>query len=224
MARPIYEYTLDERGSIEVVKNQKGYNVIFTPPKEALPRGHDPEVDYKRLIALMNLEQTAFTFFPFKGRGLYAMEPKYLHLTAITVEIQNYVANELDVEDIEDLFAKLPDVFIENYNYGLGFLKKYNQIASFIEMLGAKHLYIMKRHPTTYDRELEVMTINEKDLRTLQKNIDKISARASRISLSTKHDVVAEILLELISRSTGHQVSLQKTNVNERISRQVLRL
>lgn len=77
----------------------------------------------------------------------------------------------------------------------------------------------MKRQPTSYNRESEVMTINEKDLRTLQKNIDKISARASKISLSTKHDVVTEILLEFIGRSRGYPVNLEKTNVNDRISK-----
>lgn len=221
MARPIYEYTAAESGSIEVIKNQQGYNVIFTPAEEGLPRGHDNEEEYKQLIARMNLEKTAFTFFPFKGRGLYAMQPRYLHLAAITVEIQYYNANDLDVEDIEDIFANLPEVFIENYNYGLGFLKKYNQIASFIETSGAKHLYIMKRQPTSYDRESEVMIINDKDLRTLQKNIDKISARASKISSSTKHDVVAELLLEFIG-SKGYPVNSEKTNVNERISKLAL--
>lgn len=195
--------------------------MIFTPAEEGLPRGHDNEEEYKQLIARMNLEKTAFTFFPFKGRGLYAMQPKYLHLAAITVEIQYYNANDLDVEDIEDIFANLPEVFIENYNYGLGFLKKYNQIASFIETSGAKHLYIMKRQPTSYDRESEVMIINDKDLRTLQKNIDKISARASKISSSTKHDVVAELLLEFIG-SKGYPVNSEKTNVNERISKLAL--
>lgn len=223
MARPIYEYTVSERGSIEVIKKEQCYNVIFTPPEEAFPRGHNREKEFKLLIAQINLEKTAFTFFPFKGRGLYAMQPKYLHLTAITVEIQFYNEVGFDIEDIDDIFATLPDVFIENYNYGLGFLKKYNQIASFIETAGAKHLYIMKRQPTSFDKESEIMIINEKDLRTLQKNIDKISARASKISSSTKHDVVAEILLEFLGHSTGHSVNLQKINVNERISKLALR-
>lgn len=223
MARPTYEYTVSESGSIEVIKKEHCYNVIFTPSEEALTRGQDSEEEFKKLIAQMNLEKTAFTFFPFKGRGLYAMQPKYLHLAAITVEIQHYNEIELDVEGIEDIFANLPDVFIENYNYGLGFLKKYNQIASFIETAGAKHLYIMKRQPTSYNRESEIMTINEKDLRSLKKNIDKISARASKISSSTKHDVVSEILLEFLGQSTGHSANLQKTNVNERISKLALR-
>lgn len=42
---------------------------------------------------------------------------------------------------------------------------------------------------------------------------------ASKISSSTKHDVVAEILLEFIGRSTGYPVNLEKTNVNGRISK-----
>lgn len=223
MARPIHEYTVGESGNIEVIKDQQGYNVIFTPPEEALPRGHNSREEYKRLIAQMSLEKTAFTFFPFKGRGLYTMQPKYYSLIAITVEIQNYNSNELDVADVEDIFVNLPDVFIENYNYGLGFLKKYNQIASFIETLGAKHLYIMKHEPTSYNKELETMIINEKDLRTLQRTIDKISARASKISSSTKHDVIAEILLEFIGQSLGHTVNLEKTNVNKRITKTALR-
>ena len=223
MARPIYEYTMGESGSIEVIKNQDGYDVIFTPPEEALPRGHDSEDGYKRRIAQMNLEKTAFTFFPFKGRGLYAMQPKYFGLTAITVEIQHYGANEVDIVDVEDIFANLPDVFIENYNYGLGFLKKYRHIASFIETVGAKHLYVMKHEPTSYDKESESMTINEKDLQTLQRTIDRITARASKVAFSTKHDVVAEILLEFIGQSSGNTVSMEKTNINKRITKNELR-
>ena len=177
MVRPTYEYT-GETGSIEVKKTQQGYNVIFIPPEDAIPRGYD-EKELKLLIARMNLDKNTFTFFPFKGRGLYAMQPKYFTLEAITVEIESYNPNGFDVADAEDVFGNLPSVFIENYNYGLGFLKKYSQIASFIEILGAKQLYIGKHEPTSFDKESEVMTTNFNDLRMVQNAIDKIATRAS---------------------------------------------
>ncbi|HMK24877.1 MAG TPA: Shedu immune nuclease family protein [Chitinophagaceae bacterium] len=222
MARPNYEYTLDESGSIEIEKGDKSYNVLFTPSPDGLPRGHDNTKEFKKLIAQVNLEKTSFTFFPFKGRGLYSMHPKYFGLVAITVEIQNFNPNDLEVTDVEDILANLPDVFIENYNYGLGFLKKYSQIASFLGTLGVKHLYIVKLEPASYKKEAETMVINERDLRTLQKAIDKIVARASKVVLSTKRAIVAETLLELISQSSGHTVNLEKTNINENISKNVL--
>lgn len=221
MARPTYEYA-GENGSIEVKKTLHGYNVIFTPPEEAVPRGYDDDNEFKLLIAQMNLDKNAFTFFPFKGRGLYAMQPKYFTLQAITVEIESYNPNGFDVADAEEVFASLPVVFIENYNYGLGFLKKYSQIATFIETLGAKQLYISKHKPTYFDKESEVMTTNFNDLRMLQNAIDKIAARASKIALTTKHDVTAGILLDLLGKSSGYSVNVEKRDIKERISKNAL--
>lgn len=222
MAGPTYEYA-SETGTIEIKKTQKGYNVMFIPPDEAIPRGYDREKEFKLLIARMSLEKTVFTFFPFKGRGLYSMQSKYSVLEAIIVEVQSYNPNGFDVADAEDIFANLPDVFIENYNYGLGFLKKYNQIASFIETLGAKKLYVSRHNPTSYDKELKVITLNEKDLRTLRKTIDRIAARATKVAFLTKQDVIAELLLELIGQSSGHSVDLEKTDLKERITKTALR-
>lgn len=222
MPRPNYEYSFEDEGKLEIKKNKQGYSVIFTPPEDAIPRGHDPEKEFKIPIAFLNKEKTFFTFFPFKGRGLYSMQPKYLHLGAITIPVNVFSEGEPEISDIQGIFENVPDVFIENYNFGLGFLKKYHAIASVIETLQAEHLYILNDEPTSFDKDSKKLIIHINDLRTLQRTVDRIVARAVKVASSTKKDAVTETLLEYIGKSAGYSSVLGKTDISERISKNTL--
>lgn len=222
MARPIPENTLREKGTLEVLKNkQSGYNVVFTPPVEAMPRGCDNPENCKAEIARLHSDGKVFTFYPFKVWGLHTMESRYSTLETITVEIDYPLLAEPDISDIEEMIAGLPTVFIKDYNYGLGFLKEYRHIALFLETIKIKHLSIFKNVVTTFDRDQHALTFSERDFNSLRKSIDAITIRARKIASNTKLDIATEMILGFINKEETYQGSI-KTKISNSITKSII--
>jgi len=222
MARPTYEFDLEEEGRLEIKKSKDGFTILFIPTEEGIPRGHDRTKEFKLLIAHLNQDKNVFTFFPFKGRGLYSMQPKYHELVSVSLPVHLFQDSEPNAADIQGIFERLPKVFIENYNFGLGFLKKYHAIASVLESLQVKHLYLVTNEPSSFDHKSKKLKIHVSDFDTLQKVIDRIAARVVKLASSTKHQAVTETLLELIKKGSGNNTSISNSNINDIITKDAI--
>jgi|APTNR8051073442_1049403.scaffolds.fasta_scaffold02640_3 hypothetical protein len=177
MAFPTPENTLRERGKIEINNRSTGlFEVIFIPPVEALPPGYSDPKKCKLLIALVNTEGKSITIFPFKVWGLHTMEPRYNKLSTITFEITSYYFHFDDNSDFEEILSNLPNAFIKDYNYGLGFLKEYRNIPSFLETLEVKHLFICSNAPTSLNQDNGIFTISKENFQKIIKRINTITS------------------------------------------------
>ncbi|HTN05700.1 Shedu immune nuclease family protein [Agriterribacter sp.] len=204
MARPYFANSLQPNGEIEFKEIKPGlYRAFFTPPAEALLHMSEDPAEYKAPVFEIDSIQKLLTVRPFHVRGMHLMASKYNKLSTITIDFKEYYETYTPTADnIEDFLGLvLPTVFVEDYNYGLGFKQNYKPIVSMLENFEIETLHLTKNGLTTIDLKAKRATIILADLTKMIKNIDSITQKAQRVSFKLKRDSTHEIFFELLNNS-----------------------
>lgn len=209
MARPYPSDTLQPKGKLELENGKPGfYRAFFTPPVEALPKQASPG-NYRRPILDINTIDKRLTIYPFVVWSLQPMTARYYSLKSINLDLRwSMEAYFAESEDIETLLSEeLPDAFIEDYNYGLGFRKSYRPIATMLEQLEIKTLDVTWKGSTEIDLDAKKVCIKRSDLERMCKCIDSITQRAQRVSASLKAETISGLFLQLLSGKNPEEIN-----------------
>ena len=206
MARPFPSTIQQPDGHLEFEKVNSGFTrVFFTPSTNMLPTGAFQE-DFKRVIFESDLNENLLTIYPYQVWGILPMRDKYLKLGSISFDI-NFLS-KFDInssEAVNELLENvLPDSFVQDYNYGLGFKKNYKAIVSVLEEFKIEKLFITLKGPTAIDLVKKEAIVKRSDLEILIKKIDRITQRTQKVSLSLKKETTSQSLIDLLTNAKSN--------------------
>lgn len=184
-------------GILEVQKfSEYLYRGYFSPPLQALPSQEKNVERYRRCVIEVDLSAKSINVVPFIVWSLTPMCNRYSKLTEISFDLPWYgegsQEKDLDLNDI--LSSAIPEIFIQNINYGFGFKKRYTQIATILEQLEVKKLFISAKEKTSIDVSKHIATINEHDLDRFGQIADNIVRRSQVLTSRLKRDAIKDAL------------------------------
>jgi len=153
-----------------------GVDVYFTdvPPENRQPDSHT--------ALLLNVTPDQLMIWPLNVRdGENYLYPKYGNLERIVITRKESYPYQLPstTEDVEMLLEELPEGFVKNFRFGLGFLWEYRYISETIAALGdIKMLFLHKGHNVKIDPPFLILGIQR--FHRLRRELNSITARHQR--------------------------------------------
>ncbi|WP_140936866.1 Shedu anti-phage system protein SduA domain-containing protein [Sphingobacterium lumbrici] len=214
-------YSFEERDlpgevSKEISKSDDSESIFFTPPKEAVLS--DRRGDWKRAIITIDRGNKLLKLYPYQVWGVEPMKNRYLKLKTINFELKENELSDYDSIDLYDFLDEvLPNSFLKNYNFGLGFKKNYRSIVKSLEDFEINELTIVYSEKTAFDISKHTAIINRVDLNEICNGIDSLTKRVQRLSYNLKRESVGSWIVQ--SMNGEHESTYQ--NMSKEITKQI---
>lgn len=190
--------------------------IFFTPPKEAIQ--NDLEGDWKRSVITIDKRNNILKLYPYQVWGIEPMKNRYLKLRVINFELKETQLADYESGDLNDFLDEvLPNSFLKNYNFGLGFKKNYRSIVKSLEDFEINELTIVYSEKTAFDISKHKVIINRIDLSEICNGIDSLTKRVQRLSYNLKCESVGSWIVQAINGE--HKSTYQ--NMSKEITKQI---
>ncbi len=204
-------------GKVEFSQRLDGIlDIFFTPHKTAVNEEIHRPSDFKKLILEISIEDHTLVLHPTKVWGNDPMAPRYSALSSITLSYPWLYELPTPTSELRSMIEMaFPDMLIQDYNFGFGFRKDYQNIVYAFESLGVEHLHIL--HDTSKFKDAPgSRAVARTELLKLGRKLDAIVRKARQVSLKVRYKTAKESVRRMLDDiDVGGNVRLNSGEIIE---------
>ena len=186
---PDLEESFDaEQASIDIEEVRPSYHEVFYTPTPEVMKAAKKSGSGKTLIMEVDAQKDSVSMYPINtwNTSYDFLKPRYGGLKTITFDGfgYDYAETERDVWGIPEM---LPNVFYDQYIFGLGLRAAYQNITDILRMSGVRHLIISRRKNTAFDEKQATLILSETEFEKLCKDTKRITKKTRDFAREIKY-------------------------------------
>ncbi len=186
---PDLEESFDaEQASIDIEEVRPSYHEVFYTPTPEVMKAAKKSGSGKTLIMEVDAQKDSVSMYPINTwtTSYDFLKPRYGGLKTITFDGfgYDYAETERDVWGIPEM---LPNVFYDQYIFGLGLRAAYQNITDILRMSGVRHLIISRRKNTAFDEKQATLILSETEFEKLCKDTKRITKKTRDFTREIKY-------------------------------------
>ena len=208
-----YMISTPVHGSLEVLRPAaQRAEVFYIPSTDAVAALRGASIPTRMKLLDIDRSKRRLTIHPINTRWKIEtfLKPKYAQIHKLTLAGHQFVDLPIndarlpsDEDEVMMLLEDLPDSFIKDYEYGLGFVQEYRRLIHTVEALSdASELLISDDCDTGADEGQSVFRISSDDFNTIRKTINRVNNNGRTAMTSVKAAMIHNLLADKIGHPT----------------------
>ena len=206
-----YMVSTPVHGSLDVLwpETQRA-EIFYIPSKEAVAAMRGASIPNRMKLLDIDRSKRRLTIQPIDTRWKVEtfLKPKYAQIRKLTLagrEFIDFPINDASLPSNEDevmmLLEDLPESFIKDFEYGLGFAPEYRRLIPIVEALSdASELQISDNYDTGEIEGQDVFCISSDDFDAIRKTINRISDNVRTATRMVKYASVHNMLAQRLGQ------------------------